>query len=191
MRVVIDTMHDDAGAIVGYAKVTRDLTERKLHEETLLSSETALEAERERLQVTLDSIADGVVCTDELGKVTLLNPAAGEMSGWNQSQAYGRPVEEILQIVDLATGIAIGNPIRRCFLEKTTIHLQDGAGLIARTGSSCDLQDSAAPIRTADGSIIGAVMVFQDVTRLRTIQRESEFSKAHDALTSLPQSERA
>jgi diguanylate cyclase (GGDEF)-like protein/PAS domain S-box-containing protein len=184
--VVINTMHDDQGRRVGFAKVTRDLTERKRHEETLLTSEAALGAERERLQVTLDSIADGVVCTDEAGNITLMNPAAESMTGWIQDQAYGRPVEEILQIVDLASGATIGNPVRDCLIENKTFHLQDGALLLARNGTKCDIQDSAAPMRTASGKIIGAVLVFQDVTRLRMIQREFDFNAAHDALTSLP-----
>jgi diguanylate cyclase (GGDEF)-like protein/PAS domain S-box-containing protein len=184
--VVINTMHDGFGRLIGYAKVTRDLTERKRHEETLLTSEAALGAERERLQVTLDSIADGVVCTDEAGKITLMNPAAVSMTGWIQEHAYGHLVEEVLHIVDLVSGVAIENPVRNCLLEKKTFHLQDGAALLARNGSKRDIQDSAAPILTAEGKILGAVLVFQDVTRLRTIQRESDFNAAHDALTSLP-----
>jgi len=184
--VVINTIKDDDGWLIGFAKVTRDLTERKRHEETLLSSEAALGQERERLQVTLDSIADGVVCTDEAGNITLINPAAEGMTGWTQVQAYGHPLEEILVIVDRASGAAIGNPVRNCLRENRTFRLHDGAALIARNGSQFDIQDSAAPIRMADGSLIGAVMVFQDVTQLRTIQREFEFNATHDALTSLP-----
>jgi len=183
--VVINTMHDDKGRLVGFAKVTRDLTERKRYEESLLSSEAALGAEKERLQVTLDSIADGVVCTDEKGDITLMNPAAESMTGWILNQAYGRPLEEILHIVDLASGATIGNPVRDCLLENKTFHLQDGALLLARNGTQCDIQDSAAHMRTASGEIIGAVLVFQDVTGLRAIQREFDFNATHDALTSL------
>jgi diguanylate cyclase (GGDEF)-like protein/PAS domain S-box-containing protein len=184
--VVISVMRNDVGEAVGYAKVTRDLTERKLHEETLLFSETALEAEKERLQVTLDSIADGVVCTDEAGNITLLNPAAEKMTGWIQAQAYGRPIEEILPLIDSATGESIQNPVRNCLAENRTFYLQEGAILHARNGSLHDVQDSAAPIRLASGGLMGAVLVLQDITRLRTIQREAEFNKSHDALTSLP-----
>jgi diguanylate cyclase (GGDEF)-like protein/PAS domain S-box-containing protein len=183
---VISTMHNGHDRLIGYAKVTRDLTERKRHEETLLASEAALGAEKQRMQVTLYSIADGVVCTDEAGNITLMNPAAEGMTGWIQDQAYGRPIEEILHIVDLASGVTIENPVRNCLIEKKTFHLQDGAALFARNGSKRDIQDSAAPIQTAGGNVVGAVLVFQDVTRLRTIQRESEFNAAHDALTSLP-----
>jgi diguanylate cyclase (GGDEF)-like protein/PAS domain S-box-containing protein len=184
--VAMNTIHDDDGWIVGFSKVTRDLTERKRHEETLLSSETALGQERERLQVTLDSIPDGVVCTDEAGAITQMNPAAESMTGWRQAEAYGHPLEEILVIVDLASGAAIENPVRNCLSENKIFHLQDGAALIAKDGSQFDIQDSAAPIRTADGILIGAVLVFQDVTRLRTMQRDSAFNATHDALTSLP-----
>jgi diguanylate cyclase (GGDEF)-like protein/PAS domain S-box-containing protein len=184
--VFINTMHDDHGQIIGYAKVTRDLTERKGHEETLLASEAALEAERERLQVTLYSIADGVVCTDEAGNITLMNPAAENMTGWIQNEAYGHPLEDVLHIVDLASRTIIANPVRKCLIDNKTCHLQDGAALLARNGSQCDIQDSAAPLRKPDGQVIGAVLVFQDITRLRTIQRDVEFNATHDALTSLP-----
>lgn len=184
--VVISAMHDDQGRHVGYAKVTLDLTERKRHEEKLITSEAALCAEKERMQVTLYSIADGVVCTDERGNITLMNPAAESMTGWTQEQAYGRPLEEVLQIVDLVSGATIANPARNCLIENKSCHLQDGAALFARDGTHCDIQDSAAPIRAADGKVIGAVLVFQNVTRLRTIQRESEFNATHDTLTSLP-----
>ena len=187
--VVINTIHDDNDYLVGYAKVTRDLTERKGHEDRLVSSQAALEAaletERGRQQVTLDAIADGVVCTDEAGNITLMNPASESMTGWKHVQAYGHPLEEVLHIINLASGAAIGNPVRDCLREDKTFHLQDGAVLIARNGSQLEIQDSAAPIRTADGKVIGAVLVFQDVTRIRTIQRESEFNATHDALTSL------
>ena len=188
--VVLGTMHDDKGLLVGYSKVTRDLTERKRLEEKLqeaqLSGEAALGAESERLRLTLDSIADGVVCTDEAGNITLMNPAAQSMTGWTQAQAYGHPLEEVLNIVDLVSGATIENPVRNCLIEKKTFHLQAGAALIARNGTQCDIQDSAAPIQTPDGKVIGAVLVFQDITRLKTIQRESEFNTTHDALTSLP-----
>jgi diguanylate cyclase (GGDEF)-like protein/PAS domain S-box-containing protein len=184
--VVINTIFDDDGSIVGFSKVTRDLTERKIHEEMLLSSETALGQERERLQVTLDSIPDGVVCTDEAGGITQMNPAAESMTGWRQEEAYGHPLEEVLVIVDLASGAAIENPARNCLSENKIFHLQDGAALIAKDGSQLDIQDSAAPIRTADGMLIGSVLVFQDVTRLRRMQRDSAFNATHDALTSLP-----
>jgi PAS domain-containing protein len=76
------------GRIVVYAKVTRDLTERKNHEEALLANEAALETEKERLQVTLYSIADGVVCTDEAGNLMLMNPAAENMTGWIQNEGH-------------------------------------------------------------------------------------------------------
>jgi PAS domain S-box-containing protein len=179
--VVINTIHDDDGWIVGFSKVTRDLTERKRHEEKLLSSETALGLERERRQVTLDSIPDGVVCTNEAGAITHMNPAAESMTGWKQAEAYGRPLEEILVIVDLASGAAIENPVRNCLSDNKIFHLQNGAALIAKDGSRFDIQDSAAPIRTANGILIGAVLVFQDVTRMRTMQRDSAFNATHNA----------
>ena len=98
---------------VGYAKVTHDLTERKNHEDALLANEAVLETEKERLQVTLDSIADGVVCTDEAGNIMLMNPTAENRTGWIQKEGHRQTAdhesasiaivpEEILRSVAIA-----------------------------------------------------------------------------------------
>ena len=184
--VVLDTIRDDQGVLVGFAKVTRDLTERKRQEVRLLESEVALHAESEHLTTTLHSIADGVVCTDDAGIITLVNPAAEKMTGWSLGESVECPVESVLQLVDSVSGEAVVNPIRACLEDGCTYHLRDGVALVARDGTRVEIQDSAAPIRGVDGLVSGAILVFQDVTRLRSIQREIQFHATHDALTTLP-----
>jgi diguanylate cyclase (GGDEF)-like protein/PAS domain S-box-containing protein len=184
--VVIDPIYDEQGEVIGYAKVTRDLTERKRQQDELLASEAALEAEKERLQITLESIADGVICTDESGNITIMNPAAESMTGWKLAQATGRPIEEVLHLANPDGDVAVHSPVRECLAFNKVSHLQEGAILLALDGARRDIQDSVAPIRTADGQMIGSILVFQDITALRTIQREVEFHTTHDALTLLP-----
>ncbi len=184
--IVVNPIRDEQGEIVGYAKVTRDLTERKRQEDELLASEKALAAEKERLQITLESIADGVICTDEAGNITIMNPAAESMTGWVRAQAHGRPIEEVLHLVNPGSDVAVINPVRDCLAGSKVYHLQEGSILLARDGIKREIQDSVAPIRTAEGKTVGAILVFQDITALRTVQRKVEFQIAHDALTLLP-----
>src|SRR5579862_2557935 len=184
--VVVNARRDSEGNLLGFAKVTRDLTERKQQEEALQASEAALHAERDRLQVTLYSIADGVISTDETGRVTMMNPVAEIMSGWKLTDAVSRPIEEILHLTHAEKPEPVKNPVRECLWMGKPIYLQEGVVLQSRDGKQYDIQDSAAPIRTTTGDIIGAVLIFQDVTRIRTIQRELAFSATHDPLTLLP-----
>jgi diguanylate cyclase (GGDEF)-like protein/PAS domain S-box-containing protein len=184
--VVISTMRDEAGKVTGYAKITRDLTEVKQQEEILRLSEAAFHEERDRLLVTLYSIADGVICTDREGNVTLMNPVAEFMTGWSANLAQGRPIDEIFRLVDHESGELIRNPVRVSFARNDVYFLDEKAQLIAQDGSRRDIQDSAAPIRGEKGEIVGAVLVFHDVTRLREAQREADFHATHDSLTLLP-----
>jgi diguanylate cyclase (GGDEF)-like protein/PAS domain S-box-containing protein len=184
--VVVNALRDDEGRVTGFAKITRDLTERKHQQEALLASEAALQAERDRLQVTLHSIGDGLIATDSNGAITLMNAIAQSMTGWTSGEALGRPLEEIFNLVDSDTDAFIDNPLRECLLSHKAVTLQDGAALVARDGTKRDIQDSVAPIRTAKGEIMGAICVFQDVSRMRTIQREMAFNASHDSLTQLP-----
>jgi len=184
--IVLSAIYDEDGRIRGFTKVTRDLTERKLKDESLKASEAALHAERDRLQVTLFSIADGVICTDQNAKITLMNPAAEFMTGWKLEDARGRNIDEVFRLVDSTRGTEMRNPIHNCFVRNDIYLLREGATLIAADGGERVIHDSASPIRDASGRTIGAVLVFHDVTGLREAQRELEFHATHDALTLLP-----
>ncbi len=146
---------------------------------------TALYEEKERLQVTLASIADAVLTTDVDGRILFLNPVAEQLTGWSLADAQGRPHEEIFRILDNQSEAILPSPVTRCLREQTITSLDEGAVLLSRHGERHEVQDSAAPVRTVDGRIIGAVLVFQNVTHARNLQRELSYNASHDALTGL------
>lgn len=146
---------------------------------------TALYEEKERLQVTLASIADAVLTTDMEGRILFLNPVAEQLTGWSLADAQGRPHEEVFRIHDSQSDEVLPSPVTRCLREQTITSLDEGAVLLSRQGERHEVQDSAAPVRTVDGHIIGAVLVFQNVTHARNLQRELSYNASHDALTGL------
>lgn len=146
----------------------------------------ALFEEKDRLHITLRSIGDAVICTDAAMGVTFMNPIAEQLTGWTMQCAAGQPLESIFRIVDEHNNLPIPSPVEQCLQSLRPVYLQDGAVLQSLTGERHDVQDSAAPVRTASGEVIGAVLVFQDITGARALQRELAHSASHDALTGLP-----
>lgn len=142
--------------------------------------------EKERLRITLHSIGDSVISTDAYARITFMNPIAEQMTGWAASEAAGMPLRDVFRIVDEQTGDSIPDPVETCLDRLQPFYLSDGAILIGRDGERRSVRDSAAPVRTASGEVIGAVLVFQDVTKARTLQQALEHSASHDSLTGLP-----
>jgi two-component system cell cycle sensor histidine kinase/response regulator CckA len=137
--------------------------------------------ERERwFSTTLRSIGDAVVSTDATGKVTFMNPVAETLTGWTTTEARGRHVSEVVQLVDEATQQKLENPISSALKSGRIIHV-DGS-LVAREGHQRAIADSAAPIIDDDGSTVGAVIVFRDVSEQRKVQHDLELT---DRLASL------
>lgn len=136
------------------------------------------ESERERLQVTLASIGDAVITTDTDGKVTFLNNAAEALTNWRSEQAAGRPLEEVFRIANESTGEPIESPIRRVLTEGAIVGLANHTVLHAADGRAIPIADSGAPIRDSRRRIIGAVLVFRDVTEERAAQVALEASEA-------------
>ena len=137
----------------------------------------ALRAREEHLAATLHSIGDGVIACDAAGCVESLNPVAEALTGWPTPIARGRPVEEVFQIVHALTRVVVENPIRQVLRHGVAVDLANHTVLIARDTSEKQVADSCAPIRDASGAIIGAVLVFRDVTEdyeQRDALRESE-----------------
>lgn len=148
-----------------------------------LSAELA--GQHEWMRVTLRSIGDAVITTDDLGVVTWLNPVAEVMTGWGLTQAMGRPVKQIFNILNETTLQPAPNPVETCLAEGRVVALAAGAVLISRSGQQFGIEDSAAPIRDDKGGILGVVMVFHDVTSVRRLNGEIAFRATHDALTGL------
>jgi two-component system CheB/CheR fusion protein len=139
--------------------------------------ESALHESREHLAATLRSIGDGVITCDREGKITGLNRVAEALTGWKAKEAVGRPVQEVFHIIDARTGAIAFNPVARTLAEGVVVELENHTLLIARDGSRRHIADSCAPIRNLEGEILGAVLVFRDVTEAyqqREALRESE-----------------
>lgn len=151
------------------------------------AAEEALFVERERAQVTLDSIGDAVLTIDNAGSVTYLNAVAESMTGWSREEARGRPVGEVLRVVDGATREPPArNPMKLAIEQNRPVGLAANSVLIRRDGLECAIEDSAAPIHGRDGSVIGAVMVFHDVSESRAVVARMSHLAQHDFLTDLP-----
>ncbi|MCX6354155.1 MAG: PAS domain S-box protein [Candidatus Aureabacteria bacterium] len=132
---------------------------------------------RERLAVTLNSIGDGMIATDMRGVVTLLNRIAQELTGWSEKEAVGKPLEEVFHIVNERTRARCPNPVERVLASGKIEGLANHTLLIARDGSERILADSAAPIRDREGSVIGVVLVFRDITEIRKIGQDLQKSE--------------
>lgn len=130
-------------------------------------AERELAKERERLQITLASIGDGVISTDVEGRVTFLNPVAEHLTGWLQAEAAGLPLVEVFNIVNDHTRRPAENPALRALREGVVVELANHTVLIARDGKERPIDDSAAPIRDETGVPVGAVLVFRDVSERR------------------------
>jgi PAS domain S-box-containing protein len=158
--VVITALRDASGTLVGFAKVTRDLTHRKQGEEQLRQAESLLAA-------TLRSIGDGVLATDEHARITMINPVAEALTGWPEPDALGRPVDDVFAIVSEETHARALNPVDRVLREGVIVGLANHTALVARDGTMRPIADSGAPIRDHDGQVRGAVLVFRDVSKER------------------------
>jgi diguanylate cyclase (GGDEF)-like protein/PAS domain S-box-containing protein len=148
--------------------------------------EDALIEERERARVTLNSIGDGVGCTDLEGRITFLNVVAERLTGWPWDEAIGRPMEEVFRILDAKTHAVIPNLTNRAVRGDKIVHLPSESLLLTRDGREIPIEDSAAPIHDAKGLATGAVIVFRDVREARVAADEMAYSAQHDFLTGLP-----
>lgn len=163
--VVITALRDSTGALVGFGKVTRDLTRRREAAAKLREAEEVLSA-------TLYSIGDGVLATDEQARVTVMNSVAERLTGWAEHEALGRPIEEVFNIVHETTRAPAVNPVGRVLKEGIVVGLANHTALIARDGTERPIADSGAPIRDEGGTTRGAVLVFRDVTEERRTEEE-------------------
>jgi len=169
ISLTVSPIEDEDGTIIGASKIARDITERKRADETLRE-------EKARLHTTLTSIGDGVIVTDVEGHLTLMNGVAQAMTGWDDGAA-GRPLGEVFRIVNEQTRQPVENPVSRVMREGTVIGLANHTVLIARDGTERPIDDSAAPIKDAQGRVVGVVLVFRDRTERRRAEealRESE-----------------
>jgi PAS domain S-box-containing protein len=135
--------------------------------ERAMRAETSERNERLRFETTLASIGDAVIATDAEGRVTFANRVAQSLMGWPESEIAGKPLDEIFRIVNEFTRAAVESPVARVLREGAIVGLANHTVLIARDGTEVPIDDSAAPIRGAAGSVQGTVLVFRDVAERR------------------------
>ena len=181
MLVVMESsrvVRDTSGRVTGYEGTLTDITERK-------KAETAVFQAKERAQITLQSIGDAVITTDSDGRIDYMNPVAESLTGWENREAQSQLIGDVLTVVDEATRVANESPVMRCLREGRMLGLSEHTVLVNRRGQELAIQDSAAPIRDRAGNLIGAVMVFHDVSKERRLHRALHYQASHDALTGL------
>lgn len=158
--------------------IIHDVTDRE-------KARRALRREKERAQVTLASIGDGVIRTDARGRIDYLNPVAERLTGWSDEEARGRPLAEVFQVVDESSREPLEDPVALCLERRGVVELPGTTVLIRRDGTEFAVRDTVAPIREPDGRVSGVVLVFKDVTRLQGLERRMSFLARHDPLTGL------
>jgi PAS domain S-box-containing protein len=161
----------------------RNIAERISHESERYTYIESLHQQQERNEATLHAIGDAVISTDIEGRITLINPVAEQLTGWNRVDAVGRDIHQVFRIVNSRTGEPVEDPFKKVLETGTIQGLANGTSLISRTGETYQIADSAAPIHSSQGSLIGVIIVFSDVSesyRLRQTLEKSEerFSKA-------------
>lgn len=151
-----DAKRDVAGVVL----VFRDVSERR-------RAEAAIRESREWLATTVRSIGDAVIATDSNGRITLLNPIAQKLTGWTEQQAIGAPLESVFNIINEQTRKRAASPAEKVLATGQVVGLANHTVLVAKDGTEWPLDDSGAPIRDAQGYIIGVVLVFREVTERR------------------------
>jgi diguanylate cyclase (GGDEF)-like protein/PAS domain S-box-containing protein len=150
------------------------------------AADEALFFEQQRADVTLNSIGDAVLSTDIPGNVTYLNPVAERMTGWPRQEALGRPLSDVFRIIDATTREPARNPMDQAIQLDRTVGLTPNCLLVRRDGVETAIEDSASPIHDRAGQVIGAVIVFKDVSEARAMSLQAVYLAQHDFLTDLP-----
>ena len=181
------------GTPIGTAVVFRDIMRRRQAEEALQSREAALIAnaaalfqEKERAHVTLNSIADSVVSTDFSGNITFLNNIAETMTGWNQSEALGRQLDEVFYLIDAETRRHVTCSAMLAIIQDRAVEPAEQTVLISRSGKELPISSRASPIHDREGGVVGAVMVAHDVSETRETTKKLTRLALLDTLTGLP-----
>ena len=191
-----DSSGRQIGVLAGTSRSRLDLEKSDIHVIKLFAARAAAELERklalgetlmekERAQVTLHSIGDGVITTDSIGCIDYMNPMAEALTGWRYHQAMGLSMEAVLHLEDEQSGKVIPDPAQRCLTEKRVIAPKTDNVLISRNGDRYSIQGTAAPMIDGQGNSIGVVLVFKDVTDSRRMQKMMVHQATHDPLTGL------
>lgn len=160
--------------VAGFVSLLIDLVGATFRLELARSMAYAAELARlsKRMEVTLNSIGDAVIATDEQGRITLMNPVAQQLTGWNQVESTGRALSDVFRIINEYSRQPVENPAARVMREGVIVGLANHTLLIAKDGREIPIDDSGAPIREGDGAIEGVVLVFRDVSERKEVENE-------------------
>ncbi|WP_292065288.1 PAS domain S-box protein [Mesorhizobium sp.] len=175
---------DSEGRLIRAIGSLTDITERKEAEERLKVSAAMLADEKERLRVTLQSIGDAVICTDAANRITFMNPVAEKLTGVAAGEALGRGLGHVYWAVDEETGQRIGLT-QPSAGDRHDCDQNARAVLVRRDDTRCSIRQMVSPIINDRNEFCGLVIVFQDFTDARALQRQLAYAAAHDALTGL------
>jgi PAS domain S-box-containing protein len=170
-------------ALLAFATVAIHMGTRRREEliASLDESEARARESRDWLEITLASIGDAVITTDKMGNVTFLNRVAESLTGWKTEEATGEPLEQIFVIRNADTGLAAENPVSKTLRKGRIVGLANHTRLIAKDGRPIPIDDSAAPICTVGGEIVGVALIFRDITeRKRTEQLREELQRERE-----------
>src|SRR5467141_2477564 len=156
--------------VLCFGLLHRELSERKKAQAALAKSE-------KWFSTTLASIGDAVIATDMNGSVTFMNSVAQSLTGWSQSEATGKSMDLVFDIVNKETRRPVENPVKKVFREGKVVGLADHTLLLSKDGKEFDIEDSAAPILTDTGEGFGVVLVFRDITQRKLADREAKRQK--------------
>ncbi len=155
--------------LINAAKVTAIILEniRKNNERESETDQRArkLKESEENLRITLDSIGDAVIATDNKGQITRMNPIAETLTGWKFNEAKGRSLEEVFHIVNSKNKKKVDNPVNKVIKTGKVAGLANHTKLIARNNKEYQIADSGSPIKDSNGNVIGVILVFRDVTK--------------------------
>jgi diguanylate cyclase (GGDEF)-like protein/PAS domain S-box-containing protein len=176
---LVKGQNETYGRAQGLLRALRYAVERKALEEALFS-------EKERAQVTLNSIGDAVICTDTNANVTFLNVVAEKLTGWPRDAAVGRPMTEVFQIMGAASGQIALNPPAMPAVHGSVERLPSNRILVRSDGMVIPIEDCVAPIHSREGRETGTVIIFRDVSAARAMAKQLALAAEHDFLTGLP-----
>ncbi len=177
-------VYNDNGELTRYHGYLLDITERKL-------AEFALQQAKERAQVTLHSIADAVITTDVNGQIDYMNPSAELLTGWDSIIARGMRISKVFMLstreaaTELQWASTGSDPVSRCLLLGEIIESEGDVQMCRRDGENLSIRYSVSPILAPPGTSLGAILVFHDVTRTRSLEQTITYQATHDALTGL------
>jgi PAS domain S-box-containing protein len=171
-------MLDEENNLIGILGTFEDITERLRVEEELRQSE-------ENLRITLKAIGDAVIVTDISGCITRMNPVAEELTEWPETEAIGRGLLEVFNIINNDTREPVANPVNRVISDGEITVLPRSTVLVSRHMHEYRIADSGAPIRSQEGNIVGVVIVFRDITEELRLQEQLAQTQKLDAIGQL------